>query len=386
MELFSASKQWAERPADERFETIGEMRAATFRYATQAREATIPFNNIRVEKVGDDLNLVGRAGTPARLTNFAFGQLSSLASAPASYLRTLPATLAAQNINHGLAQRADDAANDARLLFHQNGGLVLRAVTTDRYERIWNWELCDRIKGLTDEGWQVPPARPATEGDPRTRPATEADVLALNSSGLSIKVGDLIQPAGLYASDHDMFAFLVYEKNRINNGTENGLARGVFFTNSEVGDGAVTRTTFLYEFVCGNHIVWGASNVKKLSFVHRGKVRDRLNLMEASMTEYAESSASEDEAIIKSAQTRVIAATKDEVLDALFKMRVPDLTKKAIGAAYDLAVVHEKDANAAPNTVYGMVHGLTRLSQQTNYADERAALDLAAGKVMQIVF
>lgn len=81
MNLFTASKQWQDRPADERFESIEEMRSATFHYATQAREAITPFKDIRVEKVDDDLNLVGRAGNAARLTNFAFGQLSALAGA-----------------------------------------------------------------------------------------------------------------------------------------------------------------------------------------------------------------------------------------------------------------------------------------------------------------
>lgn len=387
MNLFTASNQWANRPADQRFGSIAEMLAACREYANGAREATVPFSDIRVEKVDEDLQLVGRSGVPARLTHFVFGQMSRLAGAPANYLRTLNPTLAAQNINFGLAHRSADAANDAKLLFHQNGGLVLRALTTELYERIWNWEVVERLQGLIDEGWQVPPARPAIEGQSGTRKATEADVLASRSSGLSIQVGDTIAPAGLYASDHDMFAFLVYEKNRINNGTENGLARGAFFSNSEVGDKSITRTTFLYEYVCGNHIVWGAKEVKKLRFEHTGKnLRSKLGLFTAELTEYADSSASEDEAYIKRAQQKTIGATKKDVLDYLFKLRIGGLTVKAADAAYELAAVHQDDANAAPNTVYGMVHGLTRLSQLTEYADQRSVLDVAAGKVMQITF
>lgn len=386
MELFQASNQWSTRPEDERFSTLSDMYAQSVDYARSAAESQVPFADIRVEKVDDDLQLVGRTGTPAKLTHYAFGQIASLASAPARYLRTLPATLAAQNLNYGLRERSDDSANDAKLLFHRNGSLILRAVTTELYERIWNHEVIKRLLDVEAVGWRVPPARPALENQKGTRKATEADVLQASDFGLSISVGDDIAPAGLYLSDHDMFVFMVNEQARINNGTPDGLSRGVFFTNSEVGDGAITRTTFLYEHVCGNHIVWGASNVKKLSFRHVGKVREKLPEFQAELREYADSSVSEDEAIIRNAQTRVIAATKDEVLDALFKLRITDLTRKSIGAAYDLAVEYETEANAAPNTVYGMVHGLTRLSQQTPYADERSALDVAAGKVMQIVF
>jgi hypothetical protein len=387
MHIFDASNQWANRPADERFSSLQEMLDACRGYARGAAEASVPFSDLRLEKVKDDLHLVGKTGVPAKLTHYVFDQIARLASAPANYLRTLPATLAAQNVNHGLAARSSSAANDAKLLFHKNGELVLRALTTDRYERIWNWELIERMMNMGADGWQVPPARPSMADQPGTRPATEADVLAGRSSGLSIQVGDLIAPAGLYASDHDMFAFLVNEKNRIDNGTELGLARGVFFTNSEVGDKAITRTTFLYEYVCGNHIVWNATGVQKLKVEHTGKnLRGKLQMFAAELTEYAESSAKTDEEAIRRAQRKVIAATKDEVLDSLFKLRISGISKVALAAAYDLAVEHEQDANAAPNTVYGMVHGLTRLSQQTDYTDHRTVLDVAAGKVMQIAF
>ncbi len=80
----------------------------------------------------------------------------------------------------------------------------------------------------------VPPARPAFPDQPGTRPATEDDVLAVKDF-LSINVGDPVAPAGLYASNHDMFAFLINEENRIDDGSDSGLSRGVFFENSEVG-------------------------------------------------------------------------------------------------------------------------------------------------------
>ena len=47
------------------------------------------------------------------------------------------------------------------------------------------------------------------------RIATEADVLRGAGFGLSIRVGDKIAPAGLYASDHDMFVFMVNNDKRI---------------------------------------------------------------------------------------------------------------------------------------------------------------------------
>ena len=53
--------------------------------------------------------------------------------------------------------------------------------------------------------------------DPAARPATEADVLEDRDGGggLSINISDMIAPAGLYASDRDMFAFLINERGVI---------------------------------------------------------------------------------------------------------------------------------------------------------------------------
>jgi len=113
-----------------------------------------------------------------------------------------------------------------KALVHANGTTVLRALTSDRYSRFWNWEVFERLCGLEQQGWQVPPGRPTKGNDPNARPATEADCLNDRMAGLGIKPGDPIAPAGIYASDHDMFAFLVNEEYRIDDGSDGGLARG----------------------------------------------------------------------------------------------------------------------------------------------------------------
>ena len=49
-------------------------------------------------------------------------------------------------------------------------------------------------------------------------------------------------PSGLYASDHDMFAFLVAPDRVISDGGGGSLMRGIFVRNSEVGDAALSVT------------------------------------------------------------------------------------------------------------------------------------------------
>jgi hypothetical protein len=385
MNLFAANRQWSQRPADERFSNLQEMHAACFGYYERAVESVTPLKSLMTVADGEEVKLVNReTGNDAQFTHWAFGQMAKRIGAPASYLRELPPTIAATCINHGIN---DLKANpNVEMMFHKNGHLVLRALTSEKYARIWNWEVTERLFALEADGWRVPPARPAFDGQPGSRQATELDVLNASDFGLSVSVGDLIAPAGLYASDHDMFAFYVNENARINDGTEHGLARGVFIENGEVGEVAFKITRFLYRHVCGNHIVWDASSVSQLKVRHVGTAPDKaFSKLKIDLEEYANESVSDEEARIQAARSKVIAAKKEDVLDAIFKLRVPELSQKQIAGAYDIAEQH-RDTDGAPNTVWSMVQGITRLSQATPHVDTRTKLDRAAGKVLRIAF
>jgi hypothetical protein len=144
--------------------------------------------------------------------------------------------------------------------------------------------------------------------------------------------------------------------------------------------------TFLYEYVCGNHIVWGASDVKEVRIRHVGKADAAAYAQLAvELREYAESSAAEDELRIERMRNYTIGATKDEILDRLFSLRVPQLTRKAIASGYERAVEHV-DWYGNPHTAWGMVNGLTEVARDLGNADERVALERASQKVMQLAF
>lgn len=374
MELMQAHKQWSERPADERFATLAELHDATKRYRETSGERSVPWSSLRVEAQDEEVILT-RGATPSRLTHWSFGQLASRVGAPAGYLRGLPPTLAAQNLNHGLAHGAP--AGDAQMLMHSNGSLLCRALTTEKYTRIWNDEVAQRLQSLPTS-WKVPPAAPVNPRYPGARLATEADIIAGMEGGIQIRPGDTIAPAGIYASDHDLFVFLVNTERQIQDGTAQGLFRGVFVENSEVGASAFKVTAFLLRGVCGNHIVWGASSVSTISIRHVGAADRRFGReLVASFQRFADDSASGIEARIVEAKALRLGDTKDAVLDAVFKKL--DLSRKALETGYD-AVKRSEDGD--PRTAWGLVQGLTRASQETPYADERARLDKAAAKIL----
>jgi hypothetical protein len=400
MELYEANAQWANRPDDERFESLAAMEAACAQHAKLAREAHIPLGTLRVEAEDGAISLVGKTGVPATLTHYGFGQLSRMANAPPSYLRELPATLAGQCLNNGLARLTRERGAETRInvLFHQNGSLKARAITSESYDRVWDWLVCRKLReNLDGSFWRAPPARPAREGQRGTRPATAADILPNQGDfGLRIKVGDPIAPAGLYASDHDMFAFLVNTQEPVWNG-DKFMHRGMFAWNSEVGDRSLGAMFFLMDHVCGNHIVWGASKVTRVSVRH---VKGRHSYSAGNTLRTASQKwrmmvqelpgPEEMGRQIQMAKEREIGATKEEVLDALFsfarKKSLQLLTKGRIEAAYQLT--EHTPRYGSPYSVWGLVNGLTELSQSefAGQTDNRTEMDMQAGRVMEMAF
>jgi len=386
MELFKASRQWAERPADERFWDIPEMLEQCRAYALAARNAPVHYNQLKAEAVGQDLALVGRQGINATLTNYAMTQLCQRIKAPAGYLRNLPVELAAENINHGLSTR--DSSDKAQMLLHVNGSYLARCFVSENYERIWNYEIAEHLLKL--EGWRTAPARPAGIENERTRIATEADIIRGRQLGaLDVKVGDIIAPAGLYASDRDMFAFLIDDEHTIKNplNPDKPLARGFFVWNSEVGDKSFGLMTFLYDAVCGNHIVWGAQNVNEIRIRHVGTARYRaFSKLRIELRKYADSSVSDDELKLEKAASFKLGTTKEEVLENLFKYinkKKLALDKSVVEAAFDHAVDSSRYNQFTPLGING---ALTEMSQKLTHASARVRRDQAAGKLLEIAF
>lgn len=364
--LTSAYKQWANRPADERFGSLEALHEACAHHrdvAVEARGVDLRTLDVRVDATRDEDGetytypiLVGANGNEAHFTHYGFSQLSRRIGAPSGYLRSLPPELAADNMRHGL--RTADNADGHALLFAKNGNMRLRACLTDSYTRIWNADITSRLLRLVDQQPQWQPAPAAFDGS-----------------------------RGLYASDADMFAFLVDNDRRIFETDEHGgLGRGFFVENSEVGAGAFKVTTFFYEYVCGNHRVWGASGVAELSIRHVGNADERaFDEMSVELRKYADASAADDEAKVVKMRAKMLGKDKDETLDAIFGLRHTGVTLKLLEQSYDVAEAHE-DWYGAPTSVWGLTGGMTQVARDLANASDRVAMERAAGKIMQMAF
>jgi hypothetical protein len=262
--------------------------------------------------------------------------------------------------------------------------LTLRACLSAKYDRVWDDELCEALQRL--HGWRPPAGRAPIHYDGPTRAAQPSDILP---GQINIAAGDRIAPSGLYASDHDMFAFLVAPDRVIDDGTGGQLMRGIFVRNSEVGDASLSVTFFLMQAVCGNHIVWNATGVHEIRVRHLGEgtLRRAFRGFEAELRKYHDAAAEEERGIM-AARKLVLGTSKEEVIAELVKYArshsIP-LSQRQFADAYDVAEQHE-GWYGPPNTLWASVAGLTHASQGTGFADNRAEIDRAAGKLMTMAF
>lgn len=384
--LHAASSEWASRPADQRFWTLADLHDACDASQRGSQVVRAKFSDLHAVANDGEVQIVGRSNTPAHLTHYAFGQLARSVGAPADYLRSLPSTVAANCLDLGLQKNADENRLDRDLLFHKNGSLTLRAYLSERYNRVWDADLITRVRVLEDEGWRVPAglAPPGYKGP--TRLSNPSDILP---GQINIGAGQPIAPSGLYASDHDVFVFLVAPDRTIGSGTDT-MMRGVFVRNSEVGDSSLVFTFFLMQAVCGNHIVWGAQGVKEVRVRHTGPnpLRKALREFSAELRIYKDGAAEEEKGLI-AAKNLILGATEEEVIDALVKYAKSHslnvLSKAKITEGYKTAVEHS-DWYGNPRSLWANVAGLTHASQQSPFADDRETIDRAAGKLLQIAF
>lgn len=379
--LYTAHNQWKNRPDDERFWTLQEMygNALAEKEASQVTDLEKQDMTMVISDYKGDLFLITAQDQAFALNNWSYGQLCSTVKAPADYLVGLDdPDLAATCLNKGLRNMGENERASGLSLLHKEK--TLRAIKTQRYSRIWDADVIKRMIPLVQEhGWKAPPARPAHGDSPKNRAATAEDI----TRSTFVKQGDIIGPAGFYRGDRDMFAFLVNDESRIDDGSDGGISRGFIVQNSEVGNCSFSYTEFGFKNTCGNHIIWGVSDVKEIKLRHIGADLDERAFGELScrLVEYANSSTDDDRLMVAKSKSFILGNDKEEVLDFLFGKRV--MSRTLAKQSVEACIRYEHDLD--PYTAWGVVNGLTRISQKQTHADKRMEMDKIAGKLLKKV-
>ena len=117
---------------------------------------------------------------------------------------------------------------------------------------------------------------PGCSGSPATARATHAGRCRASSTGrrASTTLVDITQDtATLYASDRDVFLFLVDDLNpieagRLPDGSPDLYFRGFYCWNSEVGAKTLGMASFYLRAVCQNRKLWGVEDFEEITIRH----------------------------------------------------------------------------------------------------------------------
>ncbi|KSB91678.1 hypothetical protein AS593_06540 [Caulobacter vibrioides] len=367
------SSEWFSRPEDERYLSLSSLYEAVRGRADRASSRIVETRAIGVEADRDSperLQLVvpGRPD-PVAPTHWSFGQLCSLVGAPAGYLRALPATLAGINMQHGLiAHRGEQI----KTLETDSGRLELRAATGPDYGRIWDHELVEAVMKIAGDG----------VGDTRWKVPGLLDWSAMTHNPFVDVTKDTTT---LYASDRDVFLFLVddthpIEAGRLPNGDPDLYFRGFYCWNSEVGSKTLGIATFYLRAVCMNRNIWGAEGFEEISIRHSKWAGRRFVHQAAPALEQFANASTKPFVNGVAAARAAIVARKDEDRETFLRKRgfsKPD-TAKIIATVLD-------EEGRPPESIFDFVQGISALARAKPHQDARLELEAKAGRLLTSV-
>jgi hypothetical protein len=363
--LMTAHNQWASRPSDQRFQTIEALALAVSKRRNLSRATDVPIKDISakvIENNGKQTVVLNHGIKQVEPSHWAFGQFAATVKAPAAYLRDLPPQLVADNLNHGLQKySAEVGERKFMTLIDEEGELnTLQAVTSPTYGRIWDADVVSAVQRLNER-----------TGGKFYNPKAYAGG----------KFGAEPVPSGLYASDRDVFIFMIDGGSLLDVGPRAQLNRGFIVGNSEVGSKTFWLTTFLFNQVCGNHFIFGAQNIQELSIRHTKNGPARFDAEAApTLLSYVNSSAKDETAMVAKAIDYLLPAkTQPEIIEWVQKQG--KFSKGEIIEAIAYANREEGDCR----TLWDLVQGFTASARELAWIDARMDLEARSGKLLNIV-
>ncbi|MFG7488839.1 DUF932 domain-containing protein [Methylorubrum rhodesianum] len=364
------SSEWFSRPDDERYLSLAELGRTVRERTERSRTRVVESALIHVEASRTDperlaLILPG-ADKPIAPTHWSFGQLASQVGAPAAYLRQLPAALAGINLQYGLTSHR---AEQIKTLETDDGRVELRAVTGPDYGRIYDHELVEAVQriagnGTGDTRWKVP------------------GVLDWSTGVYNPRVDITKDTTTLYASDRDVFLFLVDDLNPIEagklaDGSPDLYFRGFYAWNSEVGAKTLGIASFYLRAVCQNRNLWGVEDFEEISIRHSKYAASRFAHEAApALLSFADSSPQPFINGIKAAREHIVAR-KDEERTEFLRRR--GFSKAETGKIIEAVLAEE---GRPPESIFDFVQGITAVARDKPHQDARLELEGKAKKLL----
>ena len=365
------SSEWFNRPADERYLSLDDLWDKVKDRSERSSSHTVQADDIRVVSTSEFMHnsnsqlrllLPSAPDEQVEPTCWALSQLAKIAGAPSIYLRHLPAPVVTFALQYGLST-AD--IGDVKTLETANGRTTLRAVTSTSYSRIHDYQLVEEVRrfagnGTGDTRWKVPGA------------------MDWSTSVYNPDVKIDQDTTTLYASDRDVFLFLVDDHNPIEagklpDGSADLYFRGFYCWNSEVGARSLGIATFYLRAVCQNRNLFGVENFQEIKIRHsKGAASRFAHELAPALAQFANSSPQGFIRGIREARHQIIARSDGERIEFLRKQ---GFLKADAGKIIDHVL---KDEGREPESIFDFAQGITRFARDKTHQDVRINIEKRA--------
>lgn len=337
--LTRAHRELYRRTPDESFAGLQPLWAHCHDEKTRSTDRWHPPQTLRplVDEGALALDL-GDGNEPFRLNDWSFTQLCSLAGVSKDTVNRVTADTAARVLAETLP-----SGNKPLQLFTQDD--LVRSIHGATYTRLHNADLVTMLREFAVDF--EPPPRGSNGG------------------------------TGLYCGEQDLFCFLIDPTGWAEIEGE-AFAPGFYVWNSEVGKRSVGVSTFWFQAVCRNHIVWDATEVVEFTRKHTGKVGEALSDIRRIVERLVETRDARRDgfvSVMRKAMEATLGDDAEEVLKALSKNGIPKgLAKEAVARA----------ESRGRFTIFALVDALTRMSGELVNAGERADADQRASSLLAL--
>lgn len=336
--LTQANRELFRRGNDERFLTLADLAQHCRSQRSESLDRWQPVQNLKVQPAGDSLVLSAGTDGAFALNDWSFTQLCSLARVSKDTVNRL----SPETVSRVFSETLRPASNKPLQLLTSDE--MLRSIHGMSYTRLWNLDLVNLVREYTDF---QPPQEAAGGG------------------------------TGLYAGEQDLFCFLIDPTGWAEIDGQ-AFAPGFFVWNSEVGKRSVGISTFWFQKICQNHIVWDACEVMEITRKHTAGVGTALSDIRRTLDALI---AKRDERrdgfvrVIEKAMRQRLGTDADETLKELARHGIPrSLARQAL----EIAKVQ------GAFTIFALVDALTRLAGQQVNAGDRVEMDAKAAALLAL--
>lgn len=371
------SSQWFNRPDDQRFLNLDTLYNFVRQSADDSISGIIETSDIQVKASADSptkLDLVFPLRGEERITqpsNWSFGQLCSLVKAPSHYLRSLPASLAGINLQYGISNYRPERVQ-AYVTNRADDEVELRATTGQDYGRIYDHEVVASVQklagnGIGDTNWKIPGVMNWHDG------SYDPDTLVTSQS------------TTLFASDRDIFLFLVDDRNPIevgllSDGSPDLMFRGFYVWNSEVGSRSLGIACFYLRGVCQNRCLWGVEGFEEIKLRHSKNAPQRfMHVAAPALQQFTNGSTKALIQGVEEAKKAKVARNDDDAIEFLRKQKFSKPDTTAI-----INSVMETEGHK-PRSVWDFVQGITSMAKEKGHQDSRLSMERQAGILLNKV-